>query len=472
MKKEILRINNLNYRHSPTRFLENISFCALAGECIGFVGLTYSGKNLLSHFLCGDFDDNPGGQDIRVCDKRIFDKKELKEAVYRISASNYVIDDWSVAEYIGLVDANWFRMIWKKRTLEEKAAAYFDELDIPFDVSRKLKELSELEKRIVDLVKAKMHGAKILLIEDEFEGMREESICKFRNVMKRLILSDMTVIVNTNSDTILSILPDKYIIFKKGHIVKKCKREYIRNSEHLEQFLLDNSSVAEDTEAKTYERDYVRMQNTVYRLCSFRRKDGKKETLDFSRGEVVSLLVLDSKEKERLFLLLSGRMEEENTWCILENKALEGMRFSEFVKQKVVSVMHLGSEEEVFTHMSAGENLLLPSLRKVSSLEYIMSARKMSLMLEENIKKETLDTDMTAGNLEINDLISITLERWYIYNPKVLVLLEPFALCDITGVSIVKDYIKKFAARGTAVIIIKSREEYVENISNRMINID
>lgn len=472
MKKEILRINNLNYRYSPTRFLENISLCALAGECIGFVGLTYSGKNLLSHFLSGDLEETPGSQDVRICDKRVFDRNELKEAVYRISASNYVIDDWSVAEYVGLVDANWFRMIWKKRALLEETAAYFDELEIPFDVSRKIKELSELEKRIVDLVKAKMHGAKILLIEDEFEGMREESIRKFGNVMKRLIYSDMTVIVNSNSDAILSILSDKYIIFKKGRIVKKCHKDYIKNSEHLEQFLLEDSSMTESHMLGTNKENPAQIQNVVYEMCCLKKGIGNQEELKFFKGEVVSLLVLDSKEKERLFLLLSGRMEEEKTWCILENKILKDRSFSEFVRQKVVSVMHMGSEEEVFTHLSIGENLLLPSLRKVSSLEYITSSRKMSLMLGDNIKNESMDTDRTADNLEINDLISITLERWYIYNPKVLILLEPFALCDVNGVAIVKDYIKKFASRGTAVIIIKSREEYVEDISNRIINID
>ena len=472
MKKEILRVNNLNYNYSLTRHLENISFCVLEGECVGFAGLTYSGKNLLAHLLCGDITENISSHDIRVCDKRILDQKELKEAVYCMRASNYVIDDWSVAEYIGLVNASWFRTIWRMRALEEETAAYFDELEVPFDVSRKMKDLTELEKRIVDLVKAKIHGAKIVLIEDEFEGMRAESIRKFRNIMKRLTLSGMAVIVNTNSDMVLSVLSDKYIIFKKGKIVKKCKKEYIKSSEHMETFLMDSTGLSPEKSGESYIDEKTKQQNIVYQVRYLKMKERKMEKLEFGRGEVVSLLVLDSKEKERIFMLLSGREEEEKTWCILGNTLMEGMGFSEFVRRKVVSIMHMGSEEEVFSDMTVGENLLLPSLRKVSSMEYIVSSAKMSRMLEDNISRNSLNTDMVAGNLEINDLISITLERWYIYNPKVLILLEPFAQCDVYGVAIVKDYIKKFAARGTAVIIIKSREEYVEDISDRIINID
>ena len=79
---------------------------------------------------------------------------------------------------------------------------------------------------------------------------------------------------------------------------------------------------------------------------------------------------------------------------------------------------------------------------------------------------------MLAGSLEINDVISMTLERWYIYNPRVLILFEPFVMCDAYGVSIVKSYIKKFVSRGTAVIMIKSREEYVEDISDQIIRLE
>ncbi len=78
---------------------------------------------------------------------------------------------------------------------------------------------------------------------------------------------------------------------------------------------------------------------------------------------------------------------------------------------------------------------------------------------------------MKAGSLKINELIQLTLERWRIFNPNVLVLLEPFALCDVKDVSVVKSYIKKFSQNGTTVIIVNTREEYVEDISDRIINI-
>ena len=93
-------------------------------------------------------------------------------------------------------------------------------------------------------------------------------------------------------------------------------------------------------------------------------------------------------------------------------------------------------------------------------------------MLGEELGQSEVAPDAAADSLGVNDIINITLERWYIYNPKVLILFEPFARCDLMGVSIVKSYIKKFANRGSAVIIIKSREEYVEDISDQIISVE
>ncbi len=472
MKKEILRINNLNYTYAGNRRLENISMCILEGESVGFLGLTYSGKDLLVRLLSKEAEADIQDFNIYVDGVKMSDQEELAGKVYRIAASNYTIDDWTVAEYIGLVDSGWFQMLWKRRLLEEETDAYFKELGIPFDVSRKLKDLTELEKRIADMVKARRHGARIVIVEDEFEGMRPESIGEFARVMKQLAKGSLAVIVNSHSDMVLSILSDKYIIMKKGRIVKKCRKDYIQDGAHLEKFLLGSTIKSKKKHMDSYTLEQSEEKKTVYRVRGLKLKDGRKGDFNFSRGEVVTFLVLDSKEKERLFLLLSGRQAGRDTYCIVDSQEYASGDFSGFVRGKVVSVMHMGSKEEVFTRMSAGQNLLLPSLGKISSVEYIASSGRISKMLKQNMDSDAVLPDMEAGSLEVNDLISVTCERWYIYNPKVLVLFEPFAQCDVYGVSIVKSYIKKFANRGTAVIILKSREEYVEDISDKIISLD
>lgn len=93
----------------------------------------------------------------------------------------------------------------------------------------------------------------------------------------------------------------------------------------------------------------------------------------------------------------------------------------------------------MFEHMTVGENLMLPSLEKISFWDYIRSSRNIrKMILEENHNLK----DVKAEGLGINERIQMTLERWYIFNPMVLILFEPFALCDVNGVDIVKNMLK------------------------------
>ena len=67
--------------------------------------------------------------------------------------------------------------------LEGTERVYLSDSDLDFDVSCKMKHLTELEKRILDLAKAYRRGAKIVVIEDEFDGMSRKDIEIFARSM-------------------------------------------------------------------------------------------------------------------------------------------------------------------------------------------------------------------------------------------------------------------------------------------------
>lgn len=471
MKKELLRINHLNCTYTPTRKLENVSFCILEGECIGFLGLTYSGKDLLSGILRGKLTEGKRLGTIYVDGEKIDDWEILNQKIYCLRPDNYIIEDWTVAEYLCLVDSGWSGAFWRRNRLEEEAEELFSEFDLMIEVSERMKKLSESEKRIVDIVKAYWQGAKIMIIEDEFEGMSQDDIIKFGKIMHRLIAGKMGVIINSNSNFISSALSDKYVIFNKGHIVKKCAREYIKTEEQLEQYLLGNSEVSgksnafAGTESPGYDDD------VVYRVRNLKIRKDYKETFDFIKGEVVTILVQGRREKEQIFLTLSGREQSGDTYYILNGKRHENMDCYELAGEKIVSIRALGSREEVFEHMTVEENLMLPSLKKISFWDYLRASNGIQKMMLEELGEEQNIKNIKMEELGSNERIRMTLERWYIFNPKVLILFEPFALCDVNDVAVVKKYVKKFSNKGTTVIIVNTREEYVEDISNRIIRI-
>lgn len=118
MKKELLRINRLNYNYTRTRKLENVSFCILEGECIGFLGLSYSGKDLMTSLLRGELTEGDGSGAIYLGGQKVNDWEVLGKEIYYMCPDNYVIEDWTVADYLCLVDFGMGRFILEKRSTE------------------------------------------------------------------------------------------------------------------------------------------------------------------------------------------------------------------------------------------------------------------------------------------------------------------------------------------------------------------
>ncbi|MCD8083044.1 MAG: hypothetical protein LUE86_05945, partial [Clostridiales bacterium] len=113
--------------------------------------------------------------------------------------------------------------------------------------------------------------------------------------------------------------------------------------------------------------------------------------------------------------------------------------------------MKIGDNYEIFEKMSVGDNLLLPSLKKISCLEYLKSGRKITGILSAEMSDESFGQDVVVRDLNQNSHISVAFDRWYVFNPQVIVLYEPFSSCDDYVVSVITSYINKFYNRGTAV---------------------
>ena len=488
MKKEVLRIQNLNIPYQEGKRFRWVSMILFEGECTAFLGLSFSGKDDLVRMLTSRRSVSAEELNLFIDSERVRTQKQLERSVYRILPRSRAVPGWTCAEYIALRGAGWVLMGAQKRELLAAAQETVDELGIALDVRRGLSTLSDKERRLAELARACALGARVLVIEDELEGLTEEEILELAGILRRTARKKhFTVIINAHSPEVFRVLASHYVIFRDGRIIKKCQKGDITSAQQLEDYMLGPMTASRrDLETispagsggreETGERIVYRMRNypsgghllRALKGSGLFQQSGGLLDFTFRRSSVTTFLVLDEKQRTSLFLSLSGRELSGQTYCVIGEKRLEYGMYPKFVESRIVSVMHLGSREELFGNMSVGENLVLPSIRKISFSDYLFSSGRLTNALDRSaaIPESFSDPLEESG---VNDRIAITLERWYLYNPKVLILLEPFERCDLYGVSIVRSYIRRMASRGACVIIIKSRAEYAEDISDEIL---
>ena len=487
MKKEVLCIRNLNIPYQEKRQFKWVSLILFEGECTAFFGLSFSGKDDLVSSLTSGRPCAAEELCLRIDSEPVRDQKMLEKSVYRLSPRTQTLRGWNLAEYIALTGSGWMLVGRQRRELVLRAQALTEELGLSLDVRRELGTLSEKEKMLGELARACALGARVLVVEDELESLKDEEIREFAGALHSVAEKRrLTVIINAHSSAVSRALADHYVIFRDGRIVKKCRKDEILSPQMLETYMLgpmtdtrQDFETADPAVSGGKEEILYRMRSFPsgsHRLRPLRgsslfQQNGSLLDLSFRKSRVSTFLVPDEKLRDRLFLSLSGRDLSEQTYCVIGDMRMGYGEYLRFVKNRVVSVMHLGSREELFDNMSVGENLVLPSIRKISFSDYLLSSSRLAYALEPNTAiGGGLDDAMLSS--DVNTRIAVTLERWNLYNPKVMVLLEPFERCDLYGVSIVCSYVRRLSGRGACVILIKSRAEYAEDISDEMLRFE
>jgi hypothetical protein len=93
-------------------------------------------------------------------------------------------------------------------------------------------------------------------------------------------------------------------------------------------------------------------------------------------------------------------------------------------------------------------------------------------MLTRQVSNNALASNGSIQDLSDRENITLLLERWLIFRPEVLILVDPYLKTDEVGCGIVTDYIQKFTSEGVAVIILASKPYRLESICDRIININ
>ena len=470
MMKILFQVKNLSLKKESMGKLYNASISFFGGMIYSLAGLDYSGRDIFLKIIKGNIDEKKYEGLFFIDNKVLNSAKKLKEYIYIFSLQNKIIDDWTVAEYISLREGKWFLSKHNLRNMTTSIEAVLEDFGLDISGSKKVGELCVLTRYQIEFIRAIILNKKIVIIEDEFTNMKYEYIELFSKWLKTNMKEDMTIILNTYSQIASYKCSDIFVCFKKGCIVKVCRKDSIEGIDKLYNFIVGstmNEKISSLSSVYTYNR--LHSNDEVYSVSG--NFFGKNiETYSFSKGKVYSFIIEDQNNRYKFFEAISGVNNRDKKYFI-ERYYQKVIRVQDLIEKKIISVDGIGERDFLAENMSIEDNLLLPSLNKISNLNYLINQYELKRVIFEELKSKDINKSDLVSALDINQKICVSLERWLIFRPKVFIIFEPFIYCDNYGLSLIKNYLKKFAKAGTTVIVIKSRLEYIEDISDEIISI-
>jgi ABC-type sugar transport system ATPase subunit len=259
--------------------------------------------------------------------------------------------------------------------------------------------------------------------------------------------------------------------------VKKYIADQVDNKEVLENYFLGRTLRIEKRklEINRQKNNYENNHEIVFEVRNFLVKSGVRLNLQFKSGEITTFLSLNKDTEERIFCSLSGRKIDDHASYLILRRTNNMLKYNDFIYNRIISIDHLGeaNRDGTMPTMTAAANVLLPSMGKLNSFEYILNEKGLNSVADSMLASSGWDYSAEkVSDMTTNERIRIIMERWKLFKPRVLIFHNPFGNCDSYGVALVKSYMRYFAKEGTAVIIIKNRHEYISEFSDRIIKVD
>lgn len=203
----------------------NINLTVASGEILGLLGENGAGKTTLMNILYGLYQPDTG--EVRINDQpvRINNPVEsINHGIGMVHQHFMLVKNHSVIENIALGDKDTPFLFPKTRILK-KIKAFSRHFDFSIDPTRKVWQLSAGEQQRVEIIKALLNGADLLILDEPTSVLTPREIKELIAILREMkSKGHMILFISHKLDEIIDIC-DRVLVLQKGKIVGRADTE-------------------------------------------------------------------------------------------------------------------------------------------------------------------------------------------------------------------------------------------------------
>jgi len=218
-KIESLEMKDISKSFQGVKANSNVNITIRKGEILGLLGENGAGKTTLMNILYGLYQPDSGN--IRINGKNITINSPMDSRNHGIGMVHQhfmLIQNHTVAENIALGFEK-TPLFFPQRNLNEKILSFAKNFNFEIDPSRMVWQLSAGEQQRVEILKALMNGADLLILDEPTSVLTsQESRDLFQNFREMRDQGHMIILISHKLDEIIELC-DRVTVLQKGSIV-------------------------------------------------------------------------------------------------------------------------------------------------------------------------------------------------------------------------------------------------------------
>lgn len=478
MTPPLLEMRQIEKSFFGVKVLKDVPLELHRGEVLALLGENGAGKSTLIKILNGDYGMDRGtillnGQVVSFAEPRDAEAAGIRMIYQEL----HYAPDLTVAENMGIGHLSrgrgpLGRHIVDWRRVYQEARSNLELFGVDIDPRARMRDLTVVERQIVEIVKAVSAEAHILVMDEPTAALTPHEVERLFDLVRDLKEREVGIIyVSHRLDEIFEIADRVHVLRDGQHVATRPINEV---SPKLLVELMVGREIKERKNVSLSRGGRAAPQPVLEVRNLSRRGAYQGINLKVHYGEIVGIFGLLGSGQIPLTRAIYGAEVADHGTILVDGNTIS-IRSPLDSKRAGIGFVPVDRKvSSLILGLSVTTNITLSNWRNLSALGFFRASVERAhaqqwierLGIRMAGSMETPVRLLSGGNQQ-----KVVLARWLEANVKVLILNEPTLGVDVGARSDIYDQLEHLAAQGLAVLMVSSDIQEVLSISHRVLTL-
>jgi len=460
----MLEMRGVNKSFRENHVLMDVDFCVKKGEIHALIGENGAGKSTLMNILGGVLPCDSGTITLEGENVRFLRPRDAMDAgVAFIHQELNLINDLAVYEnmFIGRELKNRFGFVDKK-TMCDKTREVFERMGVVLDPCTMVKELDASYKQIVEIARALLQDARLIIMDEPTTSLTEVEIAFVFRMMRTLKEQGVSIIFISHKLGEVLTICDAFTVLRDGRNVYSGPIVNTTAAELAYHMVGHNVRTERLTADVQYGEELLRGEKLTGKGF-----DGISFTVH--AGEVVGFTGLLGDGRSELFSAVFGVEPITGGKLLWQGQEVHISSPEKARETGIGYVPRNRKENGIIKDMSILNNGTLVTLADYQKAGILLDSKqheafdalreKLGVKMEH---EENLITSLSGGNQQ-----KVVLAKWLAAQPKLLIFDNPTQGVDVGAKEDIYDIIVHLRQENVGVVILSSEAQEIIRLCDR-----
>lgn len=351
------------------------------------------------------------------------------------------------------------------KSMNAAAQKLLDELHFDIAATTLMMDLSVAEVQLVEIAKALSYDAEVIIMDEPTSALGEAEADQLFAAIGRLKAAGKGIIYVSHRLSEIFEIADTYTVFRDGAFVESGAIANVTR-EGLIQMIVGRPLTEEFIKENTPTTD------VSLSVKSLNAQGWVKDvSFDVHKGEILALYGLMGSGRTEIFDRLFGLSPDEGGTVEMFGKPSGFQSPDEAIAAGLAYVTEDRKESGLVLTGDVRSNICMAQLDQLASGPIMRSAREAdaaSRMIE-TFQIKTATDRLEVSGLSGGNQQKVVLGKWFLTDPKILLLDEPTRGVDVGAKREIYRIISDFARAGGTVVMVSSETDEVLGMADRVV---